>query len=222
MQTKIFCLLVDKRYSEKERLQKDFGDVNFFIAGDGKTLDKELYNHVDIIPPTNRQGSYPAFLKRNNSYNAFLCFRKIVNIAKNCNYEHILILEDDATKELNFDEIFEKAWKDLNEHDPDWHMFYLGANHTFSPTHEITPNLLRLTCSGCWHCVMLSNRIYDTILSLPMRDPIDGVSAQEIHKLGHSYACWPNISLPKPGFSYCEGSNQDYRHFFKNKGSNWK
>lgn len=217
-----FCLFLDKRYCP-ENDSKIFADfykgadcvIDRFLAGEGKLFPPEYYQHIDVVPP-HRTG-YPAWVNRPNSYNAFLCFRKMIEQAKKERAENLLIVEDDAVVLPDFKEVYDLARVDLSC-DPMWEMLYLGANHTFSRTEEVTENLLRLNGSGCWHAVVLNHRVYDKILALPMDGPIDGQCGKIIHPDRHCYAVWPNIVVTKPGFSYCEGRDVDYSDLFKNKG----
>lgn len=217
------CLLVDERHAYGSPLLVDFErylppscPLTFFFAGKGRMGSPQVYDHIDIEPPS-RTG-YPAWVKRPNSYNAFLCFLKIVERAKEDGVESLLILEDDAFTTPDFPEVLAKAWDQLQGVDPHWHALYLGANHKFSPTVEVSPNLLRLNGSGCWHSLILSHRAFDHVLNLPMEGPIDGVFAKYVHPMGHCYATWPNIARTKAGFSLCEGREVDYSEFWNVKG----
>lgn len=214
------CLLLDKRYSEKERIHEEFQnfgiDVGFYVVGDGTELSRERYSRINTVPPE-REG-YPAWMKRPNSYNAFESFKDIVFGAMNDGVENLLLIEDDVVLAENFGLVLNLAWKQLLAHDSAWEMFYLGANHTFSRTKQVDSNLLRLNGSGCWHCVCLRSSIFKTILNFPADNPIDNMAAKLIHPRGHSYAAWPNVALTKSGFSYCEGRDVDYGHFWNNKG----
>lgn len=222
MASRATCLTVDKRWYENylrvvayERLLNV--EIKMFLAGDGKTVPL-AYDHVDVVPPP--RSGYPAWANRPNSYNAFLCFRKMVTAALEDGAESLLIMEDDVLFEdepLAAD-VITAAWRELAELDPEWDALYFGANHTYCPTTQVAPHLLRLNGSGCFHCVLMSRRAFPKLLALPMREPIDGCFGKLVHPDGHSYGVWPNVALTKPGFSHCEGGNVDYREYFKNKG----
>lgn len=225
------CLIVDHRWHFHTRIQEDFGRygirVEFFLAGTPQdvipnapgtdmSIARCCYDHIDESPPT-RMG-YLAWANRPNSWNAFLSFRKIIELAKEKGAATLLLLEDDAYTTADFPDVVGRAYRDLLEADPAWSMLYLGANHTFSRTEPVTSNLLRVYGSGCFHAVCLNSSVFDTILSLPMEGPIDGVVAKHLHSKGHCYAAWPNTVLTLPGFSYCEGREVDYGEFWKNRG----
>jgi len=211
---KVVCLNIDKRWAHREPLAAEAAKrnlkVEFFLAGDGKTLPPENYDHLDIEPPAMRFG-YPAWVKRPNSYNAFLCFRKIITQAQHDKCESLLLLEDDATFCPEFDPIFPLAQAQLPA---DWDLFYLGANHAFARPIPFSDNLLRLTGGSlCFHAVALRHTIFQRILDLPMYGPIDDMVAKRLQAHVNTYACWPNIIWPMAGFSYCEGTNVSYDHY---------
>lgn len=212
--TRAVCLNLDKRFSEQERISQDFLQklgvkVEFFICGDGNTLPANVYNHVDIIPPV-RDSGYPAWRNRPNSYNAFLCFKRIIEEAKKDGVEKLLLLEDDVTLSDNARQVCAQAYLDLLNFDYGWNIFYLGINNTNARQTRITNNLLKVNSGGCFHGVCLHESVYDAILNLPMDGPIDQMVERHLHKEKACYACYPNIALVKPGFSYCEGYDVDY------------
>lgn len=213
------CLNVDKRPGARDRVRSEFAphgiDVACFLAGDGKTAPGP-YDHIDVVPPP--RSGYPAWATRPNSYNAFLCFRKIVARARDAGIGTLLLLEDDVTLLPEFGHVLAAAWAQLHRHDPDWHMLYLGANHTFSPTAEVAPNLLRLCGSGCFHAVVLRDSVFADVLSLPLEGPIDGVCGRRLHPVRGCYAVWPNVAVTLPGYSHCEGHDVDYTNYFLAKG----
>lgn len=211
------CLNVDRRWGERDRLRAEFARVGFavefFLAGDGVTAPGP-YDHVDVVPPP-RQG-YPAWATRPNSYNAFLCFQKMVGRAKERGARTLLVLEDDASVAWPFDTVWPRA---LAELPADWDMLYLGANHAFSRTTAVSEHLLRLDGSGCWHAVCLRDSSFDAVLGLPMDGPIDQMCGRHLHRRLNCYAVWPSVVLPLPGFSHCEGREVDYTHFFSSRGA---
>lgn len=216
----IMCLLLDKRYNERERISEQFKkeglNVFFFLAGNGKLRPPKEYDHIDIVPPSGRWG-YPAFVNRPNSYNAFLCFKKIIQLAKDLRLPEITICEDDVVLLPNFREVWDLAYAQLAKL-PSWDMLYLCSNHTWTPTTLLSPNVLKLNGSGGFQMVGIAETIYDAILELPIIGPIDERVGRIIHPKYNCYAVWPNIAIPKPGFSECEGYSYDNTHLYKNRG----
>lgn len=221
---KCYILCVDKRYVEngvntlkwkaRSKLPFDISRIKEVVCGKGE------YNiEYDIIDPK----EIPDYWTRGpfgnlvNSYCAFLCFQYIIKDAKKNNYERILILEDDFEFVDDFDIILNRA----REQKPfeDWDMLYLGANHTWSPTKQLSPNILKLYGSLCWHAVALKNTVYDEILSWIPDEPIDKKAAEVLHPKYNCLAIWPSIIIQKAGFSNVEGKLRDYLEFFKSKGN---
>lgn len=220
---KLVCLGIDKRINEHYTLRKQFEErnahLNIFLAGDGLTRPAWEYDRIDTEPPVRR--GYPAWAHRPNSWNAFQCFRQIITRAKEEGVQTLGIFEDDCRLLDNFDGVLNAAGKELEELDVKWDMLYLGANHTFSVTKEISPHLLKLNGSGCWHAVILNNEhgsVFDEVLALPANAPIDQMCGQMLHPKLDCYAVWPTVAIQKSGYSHCEGSEQDYSHYWENKG----
>jgi hypothetical protein len=218
---RIVCLNLDQRYDERQRIDREFAGhglkVDYFLAGSGKLRPKTEYQHIDFVmgPPGylwEQQGRMP-------SYNALLSFLKIIIRARDEGVKSLLICEDDVTLTPEFGQVAQAAWDDVHRIDPKWQMLYLGANHTWGRTQEVTPHLLRLLGgSQCWHCVGLHERAYTQVLGLPHSAPIDDLCARIMQKEGHCYAAWPSVALQRPGYSYCDKKYQDYLRYFSAKG----
>jgi GR25 family glycosyltransferase involved in LPS biosynthesis len=217
MFSEIWCLNLDKRINEQERLKQEFKNVglpiNFFVAGDGSLPIK--YDHVDIEPPRYRFG-YPAWANRPNSYNAFLCFKKILQSALDRNLPTVGLVEDDCTLSYNFQPVLTEALSELLSL-PTWDMLYLCANHTWTPTLQMSDHVLKLNGSGGFQFVLIRKNLFQIFLDMSLDAPIDAKAAQ-LHKNYNCYAVFPNIAIPKPGYSYCEGAAYDNTELYKNKG----
>ena len=215
------CLTIDKRlryFDEAKEQFKNVGlDLTMFLAGDN-SFPSMKYDHIDLPLPRNLKGSYPAWKARPNAYNCHLCHKKIIQKAKEDNIEVLLLAEDDVVLNDNFSEILEKASEQLEKHSPNWHMLYLGANHTYMPTKEVDKNLLKLNGSGCLHCCLIRNTVFDAILSLPVEGALDEMVGKNIHKKYDCYGVWPNIAITRAGYSYCEANILDYGPLYLNKG----
>lgn len=221
MKEKISVLILDKRIHHKNRIEKEFAEKKliqpeFFIAGDGKHNLK--YDIVDVIPE-NISGSYESFNSRQNSYNAFVSFKKIIARAKQEGVDILTICEDDVTLLDNFNEIEAKAKEQLANL-PEWDMLYYCANHYWKPTFQIAENILSLRGSGGFQFVKIKNKMFDEFLRLPINNPIDDMAANHFHPIYNCYAIWPNIAIPLPGYSFCEGHEYDNTELYKKKGTN--
>lgn len=214
----ILCL--DKR---KELWTELVGEINNelennnvhpFVCGDGETLPIEEYDHVD----TNELPKYwgyaaPGHVK--NHYNAKLCHNKIVQKAKDNNWEYFLMLEDDSY----ITDRFNKVWNGLNpylEQVDDWDLLYLGwwigdendewnigLEKDFEEKGEASIMKWNSGMGGL-HAVIIRNTMYDKILNLPNNDPVDS----HLNRLKdiNRYVITPKIIHIKTTWSFCEGS----------------
>lgn len=203
-------LILDKRLDNIAPLIKQITDldipIDLFIAGDGTR--KVDYNHIDIqeLPPRFPNSiNYPTWWTRPNAYNAYLCHKKILEKAIKDNISNILLLEDDAFLEDDFEEIFNKAWNFLSN--TSWDMIYFGGyHHTGSWEKTKNENVLRLKGSGGFHGVLLQKHIAEELLSFGPIGPTDWISGKFIHQLYNCYAIYPSIiSQNDKQFSYVEG-----------------
>jgi hypothetical protein len=71
-----------------------------------------------------------------------------------------VFFEDDFELVEGWEEVFNKAWKDLYE---DFDMLYMGANLTSEPQ-RITDNLLRVRGAWCLHAIVMSRKFMDYVL----------------------------------------------------------
>jgi hypothetical protein len=216
---KITCLLLDKRYEEKERLTTQFSaqnlKINFFVVGNGNILPSNVYDYIDIVPPPNRTG-YPAWANRPNSYNAFCSYKIILQQALDEGWQSATLVEDDCTLRPNFSEIVPQAIKEL-EQVPRWDMMYWCSCHAWTSTYLFQPHLLKLNGSGGFQCVTIRRSLFKTFIDMPMTAPIDAL-AGKLHSQYNCYAVWPNVAIPKPGFSYCEGTYYDNTKLYEIRG----
>jgi hypothetical protein len=221
----IVVLNVDRRAKEFARIEQMVHDVgwtrniNRFVVGKGDVLPEDEYSRIDEAGTSNKWNDN-GFSHLPNSYHAFKSFQAIVGKAYTDKLNSILILEDDCQFTPNFKEVLEKAEEGIANAAP-WDMLYLGANHTWNTTEELSNNLLKLSGSLCWHAVGLSKNVFPTILTWQADKPID-LKAQMLHRYCNCYAVWPSIATQKPGYSYVEGRDRNYDEFFESKGTNWK
>lgn len=221
----IFVLNVDRRAKEFTRIESMVHDagwtrsINRFIVGKGEVLPEDEYSRIDDAGPS-RKWCESGYANLPNSYHAFKAFQAIITKAYGMGLRTILLLEDDAQFTPNFKEVLEKAGEESCSV-PQWDMLYLGANHTWNRTVEVSPHLLRLFGSLCWHAVGLKCSVFPTIINWTPDKPID-LKAQELHNQFNCYSVWPSIATQRPGYSYVEGRERNYDEFFISKGTNWQ
>lgn len=220
-------LNVDKRPGEFIRIYETLRGLGYdnpitqFIVGKGELLPQERYSRIDE-EHVSREWAAGQFAQLPNSYHAFRAYQTIVGQAAAKSVKSLLLLEDDCVFTDYAVDKAKRAGDLLDMLKINWDMLYLGANHTWSPTQEITQEILKLNGSVCWHAVGLKHTVFDTILSWSADRPIDLKAAQELHPQFNCYAVWPSVALQKPGYSSVEGKVRDYSEYWVNKGINHK
>lgn len=214
---KIVCLAVDRRkdtdWSRVQQLvESRGGHVDFYVVGDGKLLPKTEYDRINTEVPSYFCG-FP------NSFQAFRAFQDIVHRSFAAGIRNILLLEDDVDFTEDFDRVLATVSDQLARNSLVWDVLYLGANHSFSPTYEVSENILRVAGSLCFHAIALSDRVFPSILEWQPTHPIDLVAARMLHNHFACYSVWPNIAVQRAGFSNVEGRYRDYSDFLLSRGN---
>lgn len=93
--------------------------------------------------------------------------RKIVEIAKNNNWDNVLIFEDDAqffnTDKYTGIKVVEKALDQLKSIS-NWEIYYLGANLCDNTLNKVTDNLIKCDCCYSLQAYILNKNTFDKIL----------------------------------------------------------
>lgn len=164
---------------------KDFISGGFYINLDyRKDRNDHMINELssnDLLDVVNRFPAVKAFEKteyiRNNEAKmlsatlaAASSHREVVKIAKENNFEKILILEDDAkfynTENYRGIDIIEKALDQLSNID-NWEIFFLGSNLHDTELKLCTPNLIKCDCCVSTQAYILNRNTFDKILNEP-------------------------------------------------------
>jgi GR25 family glycosyltransferase involved in LPS biosynthesis len=162
---------------------KDFISAGFYINLDYRTdrnqhMIDELTNH-NLIDVVKRFSAVKAFDKteyiRNDDSKmlsatlaAAESHKQIIKIAKENNYENVLILEDDAkfynTENYKGIDVIESALDQLSKID-NWEIFFLGSNLHDTELNLISPNLIKCDCCVSTQAYILNKSTYDIILN---------------------------------------------------------
>lgn len=209
---KTVCLSLDRRMSRAMGIKaeaKKFGlDVQLFIAGDGETLPRQTYDHIDQIdcdiPVYRESTTYPTWHNRDNAYNAWLCHKKIVTHAYLEDVERLLLLEDDILFEEDFEEIFTKANRVLKA--LTWDMIYFGwySNGHIEP---VSDHVYNMNGGGGFHGVLINRTIMNEMCKELPIGPFDWIAGQKYHSKYKAYAIYPSIITQEDGYSFVEGSD---------------
>lgn len=213
---KASCLCLDKRWMERYEDIRDISlrldcDFEFFLAGDGKTLDAN-YDYIDEPDPDVSRWGYGRQGFKHHHWNAFHCHKEMIRRAKAEGRENLLMLEDDAY----MTDRFEKIWKHISAFNPKYDLLYLGwwisdENDEFNKNIEknwddrgiIEIDVVRQV--GGLHGVLVRNTMFDYILNLPANNPID-YQLNRCHDQFDSLYIRPKIIHTRTTYSMCEGS----------------
>jgi GR25 family glycosyltransferase involved in LPS biosynthesis len=153
-------------------------------------------------------------------------FETMKNLFAHCvfeKYKRILCLEDDIrfVRDPNF--FLPIMMHQLNRLDPQWHLFYLGAN-THEPLRQVTPNILKAKKCRTTHAVAYSAAGIKLCLQNMnfFKFPIDVLWQDMIQPLGRSYCSFPLLATQGDGFSDIEGKRVSNRHIEERFAENTK
>lgn len=134
----------------------------------------------------------------------------IIQQAKFCGWDNVFVFEDDVELKDGFNQIFDRAIKDVPD---DWELLYLGASHhnEAPPPVKITDNVFRVTKGFCTHAYAIRSTVYDIVLAdaLRMAEPIDSALTR-IQQRGKSYVINPPIAFQREDYSDVEQRNMNY------------
>lgn len=136
---------------------------------------------------------------------------KCLRIAKERGWESVLILEDDAAVEPDFEDHVPKCRAFFDSGTP-WDMFYWGVNHFMPPKPTPFTGIQQLTLGFTTHAYAAHQRAYDYLIALlekpsvPEVDVIYGGS----HCVHSCFSTAPRLVYQLPGESEISGLNANY------------
>ena len=226
---KAICLCLDKRKDEWEDLQRqcESKGIEFekFIVGDGKTLDPDMYDRIDVEDADLSDWSYGNDTTKIRHYNAFMSHIEIFKRAKEQGLNRFLLLEDDAYFTERFDDVMSKVEQIAHQYEENnkrpfiFDMFFLGwwigeADDPWNKTVERmynenggvalgTVSEAHFTCGGM-HGVVINKTILNKLIELDPKNPIDSQLNSGIHQEMNTCYVMPKIIHDKGLFSNCE------------------
>lgn len=188
-------LLLDKRYHFWPELLTQCQSVGInpeaFLVGKGQ---KYLYNYEDTdeLPPRlPASTSYPSWWKP-QTYNAWKSHRKIFEEAKSKNVNTLLLMEDDATIESDFNEILTVVEPFFEKYN--WDMIYFGCySQPYAYTNTENKNVVRVNGVGGFHGVLMKKKIINELLNFEPICPFDEITHKYLHNIYDCYAIYPCI-----------------------------
>lgn len=205
-----YGLYLDERISNYNAVNKIVPHEKF-VAGKGKILPIEEYNHIDIQdkPPVYLNSiNYATWHVRSSAYNAWLChqkiFRKFYNDPEKPN--RLLLFEDDIFFHSDWEAVLhlENVYNKLIS--LDWDMFYFGCYNNGKHL-KVSDNVLKLNGAGGFHCVGMTREIVGKLLEFPPIGPYDWIAGKYLHSEYKCYAVYPTVVDQASGYSYIEGHN---------------
>jgi len=211
---KTYVINLERSYDRREHINKELKRFNInysiFNAIDGNTLDEPKIDLMNI----------DEFNINKYELGLVKTFKLVINDAIENNYENIIVFEDDILLESEFNEKFEKYFKQLP---PDWFIcqfsvaiFRGPATSTDSPhryvAEYINNNIARIERSYGTFALLINKRSFNYILECinDENQPLDVllINLQEKHK--KSFCFYPGLVRPIPiGMSTISGQSYD-------------
>jgi glycosyl transferase family 25 len=134
-------------------------------------------------------------------------------MAKDNDWENVLILEDDVKFLDHADLILEQALKEL-EYLPKWDILYLGAN-SLDTIKQLSGHVGEMTAAFTTHAYVVNKHFYDVVLSYDWNEY--SVIDQWLFNICRdsrftAYTVLPIIATQYSSFSDIEGKNVDYEN----------
>lgn len=142
-------------------------------------------------------------------------FKELFTYALSRGVKDLVVFEDDF-KFLNQDtSIIEQTLFELPN---DYLQLYLGINATEEGFNGFySDHLLKVKKGYSAHAVAYSKECMELILKIDEDLPIDVSIANHIHPLGRSYAICPMQVTQRPGYSYIEKREVNYKCFLEDR-----
>lgn len=196
--SEIVCINLDRRKDRWEKCLSDFDKLNIhvnrFSATDGQKID---------LP---QNASYKGELGGSISH------LNVVRMAKEKEYENILILEDDVEFNPKLNDIFPDLFSQVPK---DWDILFFGGNHVGGTT-QINKDVKKLYRSYAIHAYAIRKSAYDiiiqhmdnkinTVLTNPDKTFTPSVAADyfmaDLHRVLNVYCFNQHIAWQKDDFS---------------------
>ena len=193
----IVCINLDRRRDRWDRMQQKFSQhgiepVQRFPALDGNGL--------------------PIPANWTHSAGAYGCLRSHVEVVKEArrrNVPSVLIFEDDAV----FDPDFQNKFAKFNREVPDdWDMLYLGALHKDEPA-RISNHVARITKANSTFAYAIKHTVYDEFIDLNSKaEHVLDMNSYVLQQRFNCYCFMPNLAWVET--EYSDVQNRLERHWY--------
>lgn len=195
--TKTVCINLDRRPRRWQRIEAElarhgFESVERFSAIDGDVVEKPAHW-------THSAGAYGCLLSH----------VQVVRDARDSGAPNVLIFEDDAVLDPEFDDKFARFIKEVPD---DWDMLYFGALHKDEPV-KISEHVARITKANSTFAYALKRTVFDEFIALNER--AEDVLDMNSYALQQRFNCccfMPNLAWVET--EYSDVQNRLERHWY--------
>jgi GR25 family glycosyltransferase involved in LPS biosynthesis len=194
------CINLDRRPDRWQRMQTEFArhgveDVQRFPAVDGRTVQ---------LPATWKHTA--------GAYGCLLSHVAVVQQARELGHESVLIFEDDAVLDPEFEIKFASFMEQVPS---DWDMLYFGALHTDEPV-KVRENVFRISKANSTFAYALKHTVFDAFLELNRAaEHVLDVNAYALQQRFNCYCFLPNLAWVQ--IEYSDVQNRLERHWYLEK-----
>jgi glycosyl transferase, family 25 len=180
---------------QKELARHGINAVQRFSACDGETVVKPAgWTHSD------------------GAYGCLLSHIEVVREAQRSNAPSIIIFEDDAVLDPEFQSKFASFSKEVPD---DWDMLYFGALHKDEPV-QISEHVGRITKANSTYAYALKNTVFDAFIELNTRaEHVLDMNSYLLQERFNCYCFMPNLAWVEA--EYSDVQNRLERHWYLEK-----
>jgi glycosyl transferase, family 25 len=193
----IVCINLDRRPERWQRMQREFARHDIKRVQRFSALDGEI-----LVKPAGWS----------HSSGAYGCLRshvEVVKAARDSGAPTVLIFEDDAVLDPDFQNKFDTFSKEVPD---DWDMLYFGALHKDQPV-KISEHVGRITKANSTFAYALKHTVYDAFIELNSgaRHVLD-MTTYALQERFNCYCFMPNLAWVE--VEYSDVQNRLERHWY--------
>ena len=146
------------------------------------------------------------------AYGCLLSHLAVVSEARDSGAPHVLIFEDDAVLDPEFQEKFSRFIKEVPD---DWDMLYFGALHKDEPV-KISEHVGRITKANSTFAYALKRTVFDEFIALNARaEHVLDMNSYHLQQRFNCYCFMPNLAWVAA--EYSDVQNRIERHWYLEK-----
>jgi len=197
---KIVCINLDRRPDRWRRIQAElarhgFEPVERFPAIDGEVVEKPVHW-------THTAGAYGCLLSH----------VQVVSEARDSGAPNVLIFEDDAVLDPEFENKFARFIKEMPG---DWDILYFGALHKDEPV-KVSEHIGRITKANSTYAYALNRTIFDEFIALNAQaEHVLDMNSYLLQQRFNCYCFMPNLAWVEA--EYSDVQNRLERHWYLEK-----